>query len=246
LFDDEAGYRIDAQRYSFDLGELDGVDLALLSLGASNWQSSLLSKSGQSAIRKLESISASSDTELLHLPNYSPEVPGKYFEILWKAITTKRRVSFTYSSQHDSFRTIEPYGLSLNGGFWYLIGKDLDKEDIRQFKVVRILDDLEIDSSKKSFDQPEPSAIRNLMKINGGRDQRVEVELLIAQGRAYEIRRVANVRPSSDEWEQATLVADSQFELFALVARAGVSAIITSPQQVRDDFIGWMRGKSNV
>jgi proteasome accessory factor B len=246
LFDDEAGYRIDAQRYSFDLGELDGVDLALLSLSAANWQSSLLSKSGQSAIRKLESISASSDTESLHLPHYSPEVPGKHFEILWKAITDKRRVSFTYNSQHDSYRTIEPYGLTLNRGFWYLVGRDLDKEEIRLFKVVRIADDLEMDNSKKSFDQPDPVTLRNLMRNNGGSDQRIEVDLLIAQGRAYEIRRIAQIQPSSDEWESATLVADSQFELFELLARAGVSVIITSPQQIRDEYIDWIRGKRNV
>ena len=246
LFDDEAGYRIDAQRYSFDLGELDGVDLALLSLSAANWQSSLLSKSGQSAIRKLESISASSDTESLHLPHYSPEVPGKHFEILWKAITDKRRVSFTYNSQHDSYRTIEPYGLTLNRGFWYLVGRDLDKEEIRLFKVVRIADDLEMDNSKKSFDQPDPVTLRNLMRNDGGSDQRIEVDLLIAQGRAYEIRRIAQIQPSSDEWESATLVADSQFELFELLARAGVSVIITSPQQIRDEYIAWIRGKRNV
>jgi len=246
LFDDEAGYRIDAQRYSFDLEELDGVDLALLSLSAANWQSSLLSKSGQSAIRKLESISASSDTESLHLPHYSPEVPGKHFEILWKAITDKRRVSFTYNSQHDSYRTIEPYGLTLNRGFWYLVGRDLDKEEIRLFKVVRIADDLEMDNSKKSFDQPDPVTLRNLMRNNGGSDQRIEVDLLIAQGRAYEIRRIAQIQPSSDEWESAKLVADSQFELFELLARAGVSVIITSPQQIRDEYIAWIRGKRNV
>ena len=245
LFDDEAGYRIDAQQYSFDLGELDGVDLALLSLGAANWQSSLLSKSGQSAIRKLESISASSDTELLHLPHYSPEVPGKHFEILWTAITNGRIVSFTYSSQRDSHRTIEPYGLTLDRGFWYLVGRDLGKEEIRLFKVVRIADDLEMDNSKKSFDQPDPETLRNLMRNDGENDQRIEVELLIAQGRAYEIRRMAQIQPSSDEWENATLVADSKFELFELLARAGVSVIITSPQQIRDEYIAWIRGKSN-
>jgi len=246
LFDDEAGYRIDAQRYSFDLGELDGVDLALLSLSAANWQSSLLSKSGQSAIRKLESISASSDTELLHLPHYSPEVPGKHFEILWTAITNRRIVSFTYSSQRDSHRTIEPYGLTLNRGFWYLVGRDLDKGEIRLFKVVRIEDDLEMESSKKSFEKPDPSTLRTLMRNDGGSEESIEVELSIAQGRAFEIRRVAQVQASSDEWERATLVADSQFELFEMLARAGDSVIIRSPQQLRDGYIAWIRGKRHV
>jgi len=102
-----------------------------------------------------------------------------------------------------------------------------------------------MESSKKSFDQPDPAPLRNLMRNDGENDQRIEVELLIAQGRANEIRRMAQIQPSSEEWESATLVADSKFELFELLARAGVSVIITSPQQIRDEYIAWIRGKSN-
>jgi hypothetical protein len=102
-----------------------------------------------------------------------------------------------------------------------------------------------MDNSKKSFDQPDPATLRNLMRNDSENDQRIEVELLIAQGRSYEIRRMAQIQPSSDEWESATLVADSKFELFELLARAGVSVIITSPQQIRDEYIAWIRGKSN-
>ncbi len=245
LFDDEPGYRIDAHRYSFDLGEIDRLDLALLSLAATHWKNSLLSKSAQSAIRKLESISPASDTELLVLPLYTAEVPEGHFEILWKAITNRKRVTFTYKSIRDSVRAIEPYGLTLNNGFWYLVGMDLSVNEVRHFKLIRMGEDLAIEDSKKGFELPSRDRMKELLLVGSDLEQSVHAQLLLANGRAYEIRSLAQVEESFEEWEVAQITLDSQSELFELLARAGTSAKLIGPSSLRGEFVEWMRGKKS-
>jgi proteasome accessory factor B len=243
LFDDEPGYRIDAHRYSFDLGDLDGPDLALLSLAAAHWQNSLLSKSGQSAIRKLESISPASDTELLVLPLYNAEVPEGHFEVIWKAITNRKRITFTYTSMRESVRSVEPYGLTLNKGFWYLVGMDRSVDEVRHFKLIRMGEDLTVEDSKKGFELPGRERMKDLLLVNSDLEQGVDAQLLLANGRAHEIRALAQVEESSEEWEIARITADSQFELFELLARAGTAVKLSSPSSLRSEFIEWIRGK---
>jgi proteasome accessory factor B len=245
LFDDEPGYRIDANRYSFDVGDLDGPDLALLSLAAAHWQNSLLSKSGQSAIRKLESISPASDTELLVLPLHNAEVPEGHFEVIWKAITNRKRVTFTYKSIRDSLRSIEPYGLTLNKGFWYLVGMDLSVNEVRHFKLIRMGEDLTIPDSKKSFELPGRDQMKELLLVGSDLDQSVDAQLLLANGRAHEIRALSQVEESSEEWEIARITIDSQTKLFELLARAGTSAKLSAPLSLRSEFVEWMRGKKS-
>ena len=39
---------------------------------------------------------------------------------------------------------MDAFGLAVRGGHWYLVGLDLDREEIRSFRLSRISDDLEI------------------------------------------------------------------------------------------------------
>ena len=56
LFGDEAGYRITPSTYRLDLGELDGADIALLSIAASAWTGAALERESTSALIKLASM----------------------------------------------------------------------------------------------------------------------------------------------------------------------------------------------
>ena len=67
LFEDEAGYRISPASYRLDLGELDGTDIALLSLAASAWSGAALEKESTSALVKLASMGIDSDSEALSI-----------------------------------------------------------------------------------------------------------------------------------------------------------------------------------
>ncbi|HXR10765.1 MAG TPA: WYL domain-containing protein, partial [Gaiellaceae bacterium] len=73
-------------------------------------------------------------------PDYSPEMPGRLAKIEG-AISKQRTVKFDYwsiSRDVESERTVNPYALLPDNGIWYVVGHDLDRDDIRTFRVSRI------------------------------------------------------------------------------------------------------------
>jgi proteasome accessory factor C len=77
-------------------------------------------------------------------PDYSPEMPGRLGK-LEGAISKQRTVKFDYwsiSRDEVAERTINPYALLPENGVWYVIGRDLERDDIRTFRVSRIRGDI--------------------------------------------------------------------------------------------------------
>jgi proteasome accessory factor BC len=77
-------------------------------------------------------------------PDYSPEMPGRLAK-LEGAISKQRTVKFDYwsiSRDVESERTLNPYALLPDNGVWYVVGHDLDRDDIRTFRVSRIRGDI--------------------------------------------------------------------------------------------------------
>src|ERR671929_147595 len=61
------------------------------------------------------------------------------------AISKQRTVRFRYWSiyrDEQEERTLNPYALLPENGSWYVIGRDLDRDDIRTFRVSRIRSDI--------------------------------------------------------------------------------------------------------
>ncbi|HLX32664.1 MAG TPA: WYL domain-containing protein [Gaiellaceae bacterium] len=77
-------------------------------------------------------------------PDYSVETPGRLAK-LENAISKQRTVKFEYwsiSSDKTKERTLNPYALINDNGLWYVVGQDLDRKDIRTFRVSRIRGDI--------------------------------------------------------------------------------------------------------
>ena len=77
-------------------------------------------------------------------PDYTPEMPGRLGK-LEGAISKQRTIKFPYysiSRNRQGERTVNPYGLLSDNGSWYVIGQDLDRKDIRTFRVSRIRGDI--------------------------------------------------------------------------------------------------------
>jgi proteasome accessory factor C len=73
-------------------------------------------------------------------PDYSPEMPGRLAK-LEGAISKQRTVKFDYwsiSRDVESERTLNPFALLPDNGVWYVVGQDLDHDELRTFRVSRI------------------------------------------------------------------------------------------------------------
>jgi proteasome accessory factor BC len=90
--------------------------------------------------------------------DYSPETPGRLAK-LESAISKQRTVKFNYraiTSDEERERTIDPYALLLDGGRWYVIGQDHDREAIRTFRVSRIRGEIRLATRReRDFRLPE-------------------------------------------------------------------------------------------
>ena len=77
-------------------------------------------------------------------PEYSAELAGRLGK-LEGAISKQRTVKFSYwsiSRDEVEERTVNPYALFQDNGAWYVVGRDLAREDIRTFRVSRIRGDI--------------------------------------------------------------------------------------------------------
>jgi proteasome accessory factor BC len=73
-------------------------------------------------------------------PDYSAEMPSRLGK-LESAISKQRTVRFSYwsiSRDETAERIVNPYALFQEKGAWYVVGRDLDRDDERTFRVSRI------------------------------------------------------------------------------------------------------------
>ncbi len=155
FFEDEPGYRIAQNSYELNITELTPRDLALLSVAANYWNGSILAADAQSGIRKLNSLGIPTAFDFDLRIKYKFENPAQHLDILSEAITTRRSVTFSYDSYSLKFRQIDPYRILIWNGYWYLIGFDHDRKDIRIFKLSRMVSDIKLSKKKSVFEIPE-------------------------------------------------------------------------------------------
>jgi predicted DNA-binding transcriptional regulator YafY len=83
---------------------------------------------------------------------------------------------FDSNEKEEKNRIIAPYGLKEYKGRWYLVGKDLDKNDLRVFGLDRIS---QIDNMLRTFDVPNNFSIEsyfyNVIGLSQKKDDAVEI-----------------------------------------------------------------------
>jgi predicted DNA-binding transcriptional regulator YafY len=85
-------------------------------------------------------VSGTEDSVEMRDPDYTTELAGRLGK-LEGAISKGRTVKFTYWSAYsdrEEDRTVNPYALLNDNGAWYVVGKDLGRDDMRTFRVSRI------------------------------------------------------------------------------------------------------------
>jgi proteasome accessory factor C len=89
---------------------------------------------------------------------YSPEIAQRLAK-LETAISKQRTIVFPYFAMNrgtEATRTVDPYSLYFQGGQWYVVGRDHDRDDMRVFRVSRIRGDLRFATRReRDFKFPE-------------------------------------------------------------------------------------------
>jgi proteasome accessory factor B len=82
---------------------------------------------------------------------------------LGSALLRRKRVTFTYhaiGSDTTTHRAVEPFGLFLQSGHWYLVGRDVEKAALRNFRVGRMSDVRLNSKAAQSTDFEVPKSFR--------------------------------------------------------------------------------------
>jgi len=240
FFEDEVGYRILEDDYELNIGELTPAELSYLSLAAKMWRNQLFAQSGDLALQKLEALGGTALREDFGHGTLSLENETPLFPSLWEAISNLRNISFTYRSRNVSQRRLSPYGLTLWKGSWFLVGLDLDKGEIRVFKVSRITSEIIFESKAQSFEVPSDFRIEDhLLMLAPEPTTRFVARVRV--GTCQSLRSQGSVSGIDGEWDRVDVSLGNNW--LEQLLWFGSDLVLEEPREKVEELIQVLRSK---
>jgi len=151
----------------------------------------------------LAKIAAGSDNDVSQfaagsrLADEDPERQGVSVAVLSTAATTSKRVTFGYTNSYGASapHDVEPYGLFLHDGRWYLVGRDIARDDVRTYTVSR-MDSIAVNTAKPAtpdFERPDGFDVGSFVRLPfqyGPPAEEFEAELAIDPSAAWRAKRL--------------------------------------------------------
>lgn len=186
MFDDEPGYRIDRSDFELPPIELDAEEAAVVGVAARSWQHASVAESTRSALSKLQAAGVQPESSQLAAlqPYVTANEPA--FDPLWHAVLDRVQVSFGY---RGATRMLEPWGMTSHRGRWYVVGRDIDRDATRMFKLSRIDDLPQLRSGGAAFDVPADLDLRQLSLSLLPDEPRAQALIAVRAGKAPALRR---------------------------------------------------------
>jgi len=235
LFEDESGYRIKPENYQFQLGDLDSKDISLLSLAAEAWRGAALDTSALSALVKLHAIGIETDAE--SLPDLAPAVLSKDANLAGaiSAINTRTLISFSYLSEslQEENRVLEPYAVASRYGHWYLFGMDLDRKDLRSFRLDRISGSLSTKGRPGSYEIPTGFSVESHLLETRSKQN---AELYLRSGRALGLRNRSEEiadKGAPTGWQRFIISYQDQERLIEEILWYADDAVVIKPEAIK-------------
>jgi predicted DNA-binding transcriptional regulator YafY len=234
----EMAYRVRREDFELpDLGlEPDEVRALQVALAATRPDSS----AGEEALWKLGgSVNTQGGPVRMHLPELD------VLPFLRSAVARRSLLSFGYAG---AVRRLEPWGLLLRDGFWYLVGRDVDRGERRTFRVDRIEGDPSAEG-ESLFDRPVDLDLRDSlpadpMMLGAEHHQVRTARIAVGRRRAFSVEReLGTERVLSRRDDGSIEVAVPYANLDAL--RSWVlglldDAVVLDPADLRDHIVGWL------
>jgi predicted DNA-binding transcriptional regulator YafY len=230
-------YWIDRERYELRGLQLDEDEGRALQVAMAATRPG--STSGQEALWKLGAglLDRSAPVSAV-LPDL-PELP-----VLRDAVSRRTSVGFDY---RDVRRTVDPWGLLLRDGFWYLVGFDHARGERRTFRIDRIASDIEV-LDGRTFERPEGFDPRDAMpsdpKLIGagesGADARVRIEAARAGAAVAELGEHRVVARDADGSVEVDVPCGNLPAFRSWLLGFLEHAEVLSPPDVRAHVIEWL------
>ena len=232
-------YWIDRARYELDDLQLDEDEMRALQVAMAATRSG--SASGQEALWKLGAGMLDGAAQVAAIMPDVASLPQ-----LREAVSARTSVGFEY---RGIARTVDPWGLLLRDGFWYLIGFDHGREDRRTYRIDRI-EGAVTPYPDRSFERPPGFDPRDAFpddpKLIGADpaipDARVSIDAVLAASVEREIGVDRVVARSDDGSIEITVPCANLPAFRAWLFGYLEHAEVLAPAEVRADVIGWLEG----
>ena len=236
LFNDEAGYRIKQESYRLDLGQITPVEVSLLSLAAEAWQEASFGDVAQKALLKLRSIGIPGDELMMPSTVNKLSDGGQDIALISKAISLHQIMNFDYldTEMSANSRSIVPISLSTRSGFWYLAGVDQDVEEIRTFRLDRIVGGITVTVGPADFEVPP--GFNSKEAVSSISPQGLAI-IDVRRGKGSALRALATSVQSLGEWDQLKIPIFNLDSLSSLVLWHGLDAIVKEPVALQNVVI---------
>ncbi len=235
LFEDEAGYRIKPEKYSLQLNQLSATQLMLLSHASLAWKKALLGESAHTALRKLKALGIETDFENLVVENLSiPEAPID-IPIILHAISERRNLEFDYLDveSEPEPRRVSPYRLYRRNGYWYLIALDVNKEELRTFRLDRFASGAHTSGGAQCFEVDRVLLDRHLAQASISK----RASIAIRKGRGNLLRGLATTSEVDTDWDLCEVSYKDEEWLIRKVLWLGEDAKVVGPPELQSLII---------
>ena len=230
-------YWIDRERY--ELRDLDLAEDEARALQVAMAATRPGSTSGQEALWKLGAGVLDHSAPVAAVLPDAPSLP-----VLRDAVTGRTSVRFRY---RDVERTVDPWGLLLRDGFWYVIGFDHGRSEQRTYRIDRIEGGVE-PVAGSSFERPagfDPrAALPEDPKLIGATESVPVARVRIDGGRARAaVRDLAEERVvwrGDDGSVEVEVPCANRPAFRSWLLGFAEHAEVLAPQDVRDHVIGWL------
>ena len=246
LFEDEPGYRIKPDKFQLPINAFDTEELSIISTALGLWSESEFSSVTSSALRRI--AGQSQQTSPINLTADDLALTAEGLVDLSRALASRSTVSFSYlKPNHDisETRRVNPLGLSGWHGAWYLVGEDLDRKDIRVFKLSRINSKVEISAKRGSYEIPADFDVRDYLVMY--KKNQIEIEAAIRKGSGNNIRnRALSIipMPESDlgpDWDLVRYQAEDLNTAAKEALWFSDVLVVRSPTALRDLVISGLK-----
>ncbi len=232
-------YWIDRKRYELHGLDLDEDETRALQVAMAATRPG--STSGQEALWKLGGGSVDHGSAVTAVVPDLPALP-----VLRDAVVGGRSVTFRY---RDVERRVDPWGVLLQTGFWYLVGHDHERDARRTFRIDRIDGRVALGdevTAPRPDDFDPATAVPGDPKLIGVTGDVSHAQVRIAPQRAGGVVRELGddrVVARGDDGSVVVEVPCANLPAFrSWVLGFLDDAEVLGPAEVRADLVGWLEG----
>ena len=240
LFDDEPGYRILPGDFELPPVEFDHSEQVVLGIAAHVFDGAALAPQATAALGKLRAAGVelgSSDLVQARLGG-----DDEAFGIVWQALIDRRRIRFDYREAAQT-RHVEPWGVLVRRGVWYVYGQDLGREAPRMFRLSRVVGTVEALEPPGAYELPARSVVEAAaasLEPAGVTDTAL-IAIRGSAAPALRRRGSATDGPAPVGYVAYEVPYGTTGEIAEQAAAAGPDALVLSPAEVRDATIARLR-----